>query len=628
MTSPDGITWTNRTAAEANQWQAITWSEDLGLFVAVAVSGTNRVMTSPDGITWTARAAAAANQWYDVCWSSELSLFVAVAISATSDHVMYSSDGTTWTAAQAPSNYSWSCVEWSPELGIFTSLAITSTGTSMTSPDGINWTAHYLPAQGQWRNIAWAPELSLYCAVSYSGTYRVMISTTDGKNVLAEVIEELGNTDATKNWYEGQWSDYRGWPTSVGLIEGRVAFAGRNKFNASVSDDYQNFDDTTVGDSGPLQRTIGSGPVDTINWILEIQRAILGGQAEEYICKSSTQDEILTPTTLTIRPTSTKGSNNVQAVKVDHTGVFAQKNGTRLIRIAIGQSGEYESVDISGITPETFAAGIKRIAVQYLPDVRVITVLNDGTVVVGQHDAIENVFGFYTWSSTGASGLIEDVVVLPGSDATDEDSVYFVVNRTVNSATVRYLEKMALESECVGGTQNKQLDSFITYSGASTATLTGLSHLEGETVYVWGDGIYQGTATVASGSITIGTAVSSAVIGLTYTAQWKSTKLAYASGLGTALLQKKNISHLGIIAKDIHPTGLQYGPDFSNLYPMPAVEEGATINTDTMRSTYDEPAFEFEGTWNTDSRLCLQAQGPKPANILAAIISIETHDKY
>jgi len=189
MTSPDGITWTNRTAAEANQWQAITWSEDLGLFVAVAVSGTNRVMTSPDGITWTARAAAAANQWYDVCWSSELSLFVAVAISATSDHVMYSSDGTTWTAAQAPSNYSWSCVEWSPELGIFTSLAITSTGTSMTSPDGINWTAHYLPAQGQWRNIAWAPELSLYCAVSYSGTYRVMISTTDGKNVLAEVID-------------------------------------------------------------------------------------------------------------------------------------------------------------------------------------------------------------------------------------------------------------------------------------------------------------------------------------------------------------------------------------------------------------------------------------------------------
>ncbi len=48
-----------------------------GLWVAVAVSGTNRVMTSPDGITWTARAAAEANGWASVAYGD--GLWVAVA---------------------------------------------------------------------------------------------------------------------------------------------------------------------------------------------------------------------------------------------------------------------------------------------------------------------------------------------------------------------------------------------------------------------------------------------------------------------------------------------------------------------------------------------------------------------
>jgi hypothetical protein len=46
MTSPDGITWTARTAAQANSWRSITHGN--GLFVAVSYDGSNRVMTSAD----------------------------------------------------------------------------------------------------------------------------------------------------------------------------------------------------------------------------------------------------------------------------------------------------------------------------------------------------------------------------------------------------------------------------------------------------------------------------------------------------------------------------------------------------------------------------------------------------
>ena len=59
--------WTARTSAADNGWYGITWSPELGLFAAVALSGVgNRVMTSPDGITWTARTSAADNSWRSI----------------------------------------------------------------------------------------------------------------------------------------------------------------------------------------------------------------------------------------------------------------------------------------------------------------------------------------------------------------------------------------------------------------------------------------------------------------------------------------------------------------------------------------------------------------------------------
>ena len=74
-----GVTWTARAATEANAWIEVTYGD--GLFVAVAQSGTNRVMTSPDGITWTPRSATEANTWRSVTYGD--GRFVAVAANGT-----------------------------------------------------------------------------------------------------------------------------------------------------------------------------------------------------------------------------------------------------------------------------------------------------------------------------------------------------------------------------------------------------------------------------------------------------------------------------------------------------------------------------------------------------------------
>jgi len=45
MTSPDGINWTARDAAEANFWVSVAYGNER--FIAVATFGDKRVMTSP-----------------------------------------------------------------------------------------------------------------------------------------------------------------------------------------------------------------------------------------------------------------------------------------------------------------------------------------------------------------------------------------------------------------------------------------------------------------------------------------------------------------------------------------------------------------------------------------------------
>lgn len=204
MTSPDGVTWTARTAAEANAWADVIWVSELALFVAVAYGGTNRVMTSPDGITWTARSAADNSKtWTSICWSPELALLVAVAYNSGTQCVMTSSNGTSWTLQTASNEAYWEDVCWSPELNLFVAVSgASATYRVMTSSNGTSWTGRSIPtevASNQWGGVAWSPTLGMFAAVSYTGTYKVMTSTNG-------ITWTSRSAATTNNWYKIIWA--------------------------------------------------------------------------------------------------------------------------------------------------------------------------------------------------------------------------------------------------------------------------------------------------------------------------------------------------------------------------------------------------------------------------------------
>jgi outer membrane protein OmpA-like peptidoglycan-associated protein len=168
----DGTTWTARSATEASFWSSVTFGN--GTFVAVSVSGTNRVMTSTDGITWTARSVPAST-WTSVTYGN--GLFVAVAGSGT-DRIMTSPDGVTWTP-RGSSTDTWSGITYGNS--VFVAVGAGSTNHVMTSTDGITWTNRSIPTSSsgaQWKSVTWGN--NKFVAISFTGFNDRVMTSPDG----------------------------------------------------------------------------------------------------------------------------------------------------------------------------------------------------------------------------------------------------------------------------------------------------------------------------------------------------------------------------------------------------------------------------------------------------------------
>jgi len=89
------------------------------------------------------------------------------------------------------------------------------------------------------------------------------------------------------------------------------------------------------------------------------------------------------------------------------------------------------------------------------------------------------------------------------------------------------------------------------------------------------------------------------------------------------LTRHKRISGLGLVLADAYAQSLKFGPDFTTLDDMPLYENAAEVGQSTLHAVYDEELIEFPGEWGPDSRLCLQAQSPRPVTVLAAVLDYE-----
>ena len=103
----------------------------------------------------------------------------------------------------------------------------------------------------------------------------------------------------------------------------------------------------------------------------------------------------------------------------------------------------------------------------------------DGKLTGMTYNRLQDVVAWHEHDFGGTDAKCKSVAVIDVD--TDDDQVWVIVERTINGATKKYVEYLTPYNFNSDLEEIHFVDSGLTYSGASTSTLSGLDHLEGET---------------------------------------------------------------------------------------------------------------------------------------------------
>jgi hypothetical protein len=238
---------------------------------------------------------------------------------------------------------------------------------------------------------------------------------------------------------------------------------------------------------------------------------------------------------------------------------------------------------------------------------------------------------FGSGASATGFGVVESICSIEGDE---QDDVYLLIKRTVNSTTKRYIEKLVRrwdgDSEDVRAA--KFLDSHVVFtSSASTSTVTGLWHLQGQSVYALVDGNVQGPFTVANGAITLTTALvgtnanseSKAIVGLSYTSEIVDLPLSTQTQSGAPQGRFKSVN--AIVLKLNHTRGVSYG-DYADTVRREEADEDNRMKELKERDVErwsdpiapysgDTKPLQIDGGWSLDGSIILRQTYPLPLEV-------------
>jgi len=300
---------------------------------------------------------------------------------------------------------------------------------------------------------------------------------------------------------ERVWSTTRGWPATCTFHEGRLWFGGSkqlpNVIWGSYVHDYFKFLPDKGYDDEPRSATLQTDQINTITAIYSNRSLqIFTAGAEFYV-----RDSPITPENIAVQRQTNLGSKRIRPVTIDGITLFLQRTGKALYQfLFVDEVQANTSSSISILAPHLIKnpgkMAVKRGSATN--DANYVYLLNDdGTITVFNTLTSEAVAGFTRWEGTGH---VESIAVV-------NNILYMLVLRVIDGNTVIYIEKE---------NPDYNLDSVVYTTGSDLTTITGLDHLEGETVKVKADGAVRDDAVVSSGEITIDPAADEIEVGFDF----------------------------------------------------------------------------------------------------------------
>ena len=245
----------------------------------------------------------------------------------------------------------------------------------------------------------------------------------------------------TRNWKEQVVSTVNGFPKAIAFHEQRLFFGGVTNIPdllaGSKVGQFFNFDVGDSDDSDSIQIQIASDEINEIRHILSGQRLeILTNTAEWYLRPAVGKP--ITPVDISVIKQSNLGSQLSGITrKFDGGTLFVQTNG-KVIRSYEWDGGteQYTAAPISLLSSHLIQNPTDSDRIKALSESDQQLALftsTDGSLAIYSAHKLENLKGWVKWTTDGTYSSI----------ACTSNNIYSAVTRTINSATVYYLEQFA-----------------------------------------------------------------------------------------------------------------------------------------------------------------------------------------
>lgn len=470
-----------------------------------------------------------------------------------------------------------------------------------------------------------APNVLTWTAVAGAAEYYVY-KDPDGNGTLGYLGTATGQTSFNDT---GQVPDFNLTPpiarslfTTVNNYPGTAAYYQQRRVFANTHANVETVWASRTGFrsnfaiSSPLQDddavTFAIPAARGIQHLVALKRLLVLADTGEWIVLGD-QEGILTPSGMHPEQEGYAGAAAAPVpIVIGRTVIYVQYL-SRLVRdLRFNERADgFESRDLTVLASHLFKNTILRIDFAELPHSVVWCVRDDGTLLGLTYLPEFEVFGWHR-HDTGASGVFEDVCVVPEGD---EHAVYVVVRRTINGSAKRYIERFASRKIITLNTDAFFVDCGITYNGAAATVITGLSHLEGASVVALADGIERGPFTVTGGQITLPSAASVVHVGLAITADLETLDLDVAAAPLRAA--KKRVQSIDVLLED-SVRGFKVGPSASQLtaFTAPPWESSTALVTGLVEQNLTS-GFTDQG------RTFIRHTAPLPLTVLGLIPHVD-----
>ncbi|MEM7741148.1 MAG: hypothetical protein AAF225_10145 [Pseudomonadota bacterium] len=426
------------------------------------------------------------------------------------------------------------------------------------------------------------------------------------------------------------------WPTAVTFFEERLTFGGLGtkpfELNFSRTNLFSNFNQSepTRADDAIQVSLLGgrSGQVNAIKHLVELDQLVVFTNNVIFGVMGVDGGPI-TPDSVERSARAYISAGDVAPIPTEDSVLVVDRTGKRVTDVRPGTDlRSTEQADLSALVRSLFEERVQddgtvlndRHIVDWAqakdPDDIIWCVMSDGSLLGLTYVREQDVWAWHEHSTP--NGHFESVGVLE----VDGTSVpHFVVRRQINGLTKRYIE--ALQPRVDSSIEDAFfVDSGLTYTGASTSTISGLEHLEGETVAILADGFVLEPQTVSGGSVTLPIEATTVHVGLMPSYEFETLNVAAQARRGNLQIKEKAITGVDIIFDRTAETSIG-----------PTKELARDVRWRTTEK-WDTPADLFSGTrevnifssWDKDPRVFVHHKNPTPITILGIAPSVSYED--